>query len=256
MSTNFNEIIPIINLPNLYANGADCSVLSNTAFNISAGQVRDSTNIYDIISPTTLTANAANVGANGLDQGTLAASTMYYIYLIYDPTNQVPVASLISASATQPLMPSVRGVTYGAFRIVDCWPTNSSSDFVNAYSKSGNSTIVQKQYDDPPIVLNAATGGPTAFSLTPWVPPMSYGQISLLIKFTPVSPNDHFTIWQFSGGSGTNTVIEGNGLVAGVQQITQGIIIPQIDTGNPALGYQVFTAGTLSVFVDGFDYYL
>lgn len=50
-----------------------------------------------------VTLNAATVGANGIDAGSLANSTWYYIYLI---SNGTTVASLLSTSATAPTMPS------------------------------------------------------------------------------------------------------------------------------------------------------
>ena len=52
-----------------------------------------------------LTINSLTSGANGLDTGTIAASTWYYIYVIYNPATTT-VAGLISLSSTSPTLPS------------------------------------------------------------------------------------------------------------------------------------------------------
>lgn len=74
---------------------ADMLSLFNTAFScVNARSV-------------SLTINSAASGANGLDTGTVAASTWYSIWVIYNGTT---VAGLLSTSATAPTMPS--GYTY------------------------------------------------------------------------------------------------------------------------------------------------
>lgn len=50
-----------------------------------------------------LTINGTTTGANGIDTGSLAASTWYYVYLISDGTT---IAGLLSASATSPTLPT------------------------------------------------------------------------------------------------------------------------------------------------------
>lgn len=58
-----------------------------------------------------LTLDVTTSGANGLDTGSVAASTWYSIWVIYNPTTNT-VAGLLSASATAPTMPS--GYTFKA----------------------------------------------------------------------------------------------------------------------------------------------
>ncbi len=59
-------------------------------------------NTYKARQSSTITIDSGVTGANGLDTGSLAASTWYYFYLIY---NGSTVAGLLSASATSPTMP-------------------------------------------------------------------------------------------------------------------------------------------------------
>lgn len=52
-----------------------------------------------------LTISTGSAGANALDTGTVANSTWYAVYVIYNPTT-VTVAGLLSTSATSPTLPS------------------------------------------------------------------------------------------------------------------------------------------------------
>jgi hypothetical protein len=58
-----------------------------------------------------LTASSGSVGANALDAGTVANSTWYSTWVIFNPTTNT-IASLLSTSATAPTMPS--GYTFKA----------------------------------------------------------------------------------------------------------------------------------------------
>lgn len=72
-----------------------------------------------------LTAAITASGANGLDAGSEAANTWYFIWVIYDPASDT-VASLLSTSATSPTMPS--GYTFK--RLVGVARNDGSSNFV------------------------------------------------------------------------------------------------------------------------------
>lgn len=77
-----------------------------------------------LASGVSLTVNSATSGANGLDTGSIANSTWYYYYIIY---NGSTVAGLISTSATTPTMPS--GYTY-ATKALGAVRTNGSAQFI------------------------------------------------------------------------------------------------------------------------------
>ena len=70
-----------------------------------------------------LTAAITSSGANGLDTGSEATSTWYHLWVIFDGTT---VASLISASASSPTMPS--GYTFKGY--VGAVYNDSGDDFV------------------------------------------------------------------------------------------------------------------------------
>src|SRR5579863_8991112 len=105
---------PIYSLPHLYISGLNISVASTTVLALAPGQARDSQdnidmavgfpNLQGIVYPAALNGlsqvplfiNSAVNGANGLDTGTLAASTNYAVWLIGDSRGYKPVAGLLS----------------------------------------------------------------------------------------------------------------------------------------------------------------
>lgn len=87
------------------------TVTSDTQVNIKVDKIVgfNSSNAAFVGNGLNLTANISASGANGLDTGAAAISTWYYVWAIYNSTSNT-WASLLSASATAPTMPS--GYTY------------------------------------------------------------------------------------------------------------------------------------------------
>jgi len=106
-----------------------------------------------------VTADITVSGANGLDTGSEASDTWYYLWLIYNGTT---VAGLLSTSATAPTMPS--GYTYKA--LVSAVRNNGSSNFV-PYTQEG----MTLDYSSSVSVLAGGTATvETAISLLTTVP--------------------------------------------------------------------------------------
>jgi len=84
---------------------------TNANVTVSADEIvlENGSNLYVTARNVSLTINSAATGANGLDTGTLAASTWYSQWVIWNGTT---VAGLLSLSATAPTMPS--GYTHKA----------------------------------------------------------------------------------------------------------------------------------------------
>src|ERR1700722_20041691 len=171
MATLLNE--QIVNLPFLYINGmvgSNDATTPNTVLDISLGQCRDSTNVMDIICAAS-NINAAVNGINGLDTGSLAASTVYAIYAIADITENPgrPNGYILTlASNSVPLMP----FGYSNFRLVGYWPTDASMHFLLGYVSNAVGGNRQFLYDAPQataVTAGAATAY-TAVSLAKWVP--------------------------------------------------------------------------------------
>src|SRR5260221_5827486 len=115
-----SQLDPIVNQPFLYLNGlllSNDATTPNTKLDVASGICRDSNNIVDINLGNYLglsgigTANSSTVinfavnGINGLDTGTFAASTGYYIFAIADSSNRLVSGAIASLSATGPTLP-------------------------------------------------------------------------------------------------------------------------------------------------------
>ena len=123
---------PMVNLGNLYVQGGALSFVTGTTITIAAGQFRDSTNVNDIVLPALVTINAATVGANGLDAGSLGASTLYAVYVIGDSTDYNATAGLLSTSFTAPTLPA----GYDMFRRIGAVLTSGASAILD-FSQAG-----------------------------------------------------------------------------------------------------------------------
>jgi hypothetical protein len=114
-----------------------------------------------------LTANLAASGANGLDTGSEANSTWYFIWVIYNGTT---TASLLSTSATAPTMPS--GYTHKAL-VGACY--NDSGGDLDRFWQYGRRVFTE------PIQIFTDTAGPASYtsqSLAAGIPTiarMAYG---------------------------------------------------------------------------------
>ena len=152
---------PIVNAGFLYCIGmqlANDATTPTTIIDIQPGQCRDSTNQLDInlgnylgfgqpqtTANTVTKLNAAVNGANGLDTGSLAVSTWYYVYVIADPTGFKTTATIISKNtpaAGGPLMP----FGYGIYRRIGQVLTDGSSHIL-AFWQAGDQATRQYMWD-------------------------------------------------------------------------------------------------------------
>jgi len=140
-------------------------------------------------------------GPNGLDTGTLAGSTWYYVWVIYNPATAT-VAGLFSLSATAPTLPT--GYTYSA-RVGAVRTDASGSKYLLQTLQYGRvAQYVVTSGDNvaamPPI-CSGTTGSPStptwsSFSVSSVVPPTAYKiRISVLNASTgalQVAPNNSY----------------------------------------------------------------
>lgn len=167
---------PIVNLGNLYISGLPLVWVDATHLTIGTGRARSSDDINDIVNPAIITINDAVQGANGLDQGTIAVSTFYNVFVIgastaMDPSSPgyVPTAGLLSLSATNPALPG----KYDMFRRVGTVLT-SGAGAILAFTQIRAQSYRQMWYDAGISVLAAtAAAAFTAQSLAVAVPPIA-----------------------------------------------------------------------------------
>lgn len=165
---------PIVNLGNKYVNGCALSYVGNTSITMASGQVRDSSDVNDIVIPSLCTVNAALNGVvNGLDTGSLAASTLYAVYAIADSTAFRPAGCLLSLSFSQPTLP----FGYDMYRRVGAVKTDGSSHLLD-FTQNG-----RYMYYAAAIATAITAGAATSFTaidLSADVPSVSGGIITIL----------------------------------------------------------------------------
>lgn len=253
---------PVYSLPHLYIQGLNISIASTTMLAIAPGQARDSTdnidmpvsypNLQGAVLPAVqfqnympgLLINSAVVGANGLDQGTIAASTQYAVYLIGDSRGYLPVAGLLSlTSNSAPKLPA----GYDSLRLLGFQATTGSSTFVYTTSKPQN-YVNQLTYINQPPVSVLAGGNATTFTAidltTGGAVPTTTLQnivVRLLVTFIPGAAND---VVQFRNTGSTSTANLRNivGLTAGVAQTQYLTLIAGVGASKPEIDYLVSSA--------------
>lgn len=252
----------IYSLPHLYLSGLSISPASTTLLAVAPGAARDSNNVLDMVvglqnyfgidNPAVLNANyqpgllinSAVNGVNGLDTGTIAASTQYAVYLIGDSrlyNNTAAVLSLTSQPA--PVMPT----GYDSYRLIGFIETDGSSHFVYATHKPQNMSGFLQYYNSPAIAVK--TGGNdtsfTAIDLTTSsaVPTTTLPNVivGLLVVFTPAAAGD---VVQFrpTGSSATGNIPTIVGAAAGIAQTQYLVMIAGVGSSKPEIDYLVTSA--------------
>jgi hypothetical protein len=250
---------PIYALPHLYVSGLTISPASTTLLAVAPGAARDSNNVIDMVvglqnyvgidnpallfqnyQPGLLINSAVN-GVNGLDTGTIAASTQYAIYLIGDSRQYNTTAAVISlTSSPGPTLPS----GYDSFRLIGFIETDGSSHFVYATHKPQNIGGLLQYYNSPAISVlsggNATTFTAIDLTTNSAVPTTTLPNVivTLFVTFTPVAAGD---VVQFrpTGSSATGNIPTIVGVSAGVAQTQYLQMIAGVGSSKPEIDYLV-----------------
>jgi len=236
----------IVNLPFAYANGLAVSWASNTTLSVALGQCRDSTNAFDLVISAAKTINAAVNGVNGLDTGTFAASTTYAVFVIGDSSGFSATGTLISTSATAPVLPT----GYDIFKRVGWAFSDSSTHFILA-TQTGNGLVREYWFDTMISVLSGGSSATlAAVDLSAAVPAIK-AKVYLNAIFTPNAAADVATIT--SGSSVATTILELTGVVAAKAQAAQLITLSTLVSSVPKIQYKVTASGALTLYVTAFE---
>lgn len=258
-------------LPHLYIQGLQLSAATPTAATVVAiapGAARDSNNAIDMVvglqnyfgidNPAQLFAgyqpglfvNSAVNGANGLDTGTVAASTQYAFYLIGDSRNYNNAAGLMSlTSNAAPILPS----GYDSYRLIGFWQTDGSSQFVYATHKPQNIAGLLTYFNSPAVsVLSGGTATSfTAIDLTAnsAIPTTTLPNVivTLLVTYTPAAVGDTVQ-FRPTGSTATANLPTITGTTAGIAQSQYIQVIAGVGSSKPEIDYKV-TSGSDSVSV-------
>jgi hypothetical protein len=221
------QTYPVVNAGNKYAYGMGGAYASATTLTVNLGQDRDSANINDIVLAANATINGAVNGANGLDTGTLANSTLYNVFAINDSTKYQATAAVLSTQtiASGPIKP----FGYDGFRWLFTAKTDGSANFL-PFRITGNGLRKTYWYDTPISVL-AAGNDATSFTdvdLSGSMPAMATDVI-LNVAFTPATAENELKL-RAKGSSATNGSVQVTGVVAAKVQKLQ-VIVPCSSAG-------------------------
>jgi hypothetical protein len=262
---------PIYGLAHLYISGMNISAASTTVLAIAPGQCRDSNDVIDMpigfpnlqgnvipaiqvqnyYSP--LFINSAVNGANGLDAGTLAASTNYAIWVIGDSRGYKNVAGLLSlTSNAAPLLP----LGYDSLRLIGMVTTDGSAHFLN--SNILNAVNLKAFYLQPEASVLAA-GNATTFTAidlsTPIPTTTDKNVIAYLdVLFTPAAIGDYvqFRPTGSTATAGLNTIF---GVAAGTPQRQFLTVFCGVGSSKPEIDYLVSSSSdAVTVLVTGYSF--
>ena len=150
-----------------YIDGLNVRCQSDIQVTIGTGWCRNDADDGNIQVDALLTADVTSSGANGLDTGSIAANTWYYVWAIWNPSTTTD-ASLLSLSSTAPTMPS----GYTKKRRVGSVRSDGSSDFLHYETASGTGKQRRIKYEEGLFALSG--GSATSFtdvSMATGVPP-------------------------------------------------------------------------------------
>jgi len=190
--------------------------------------------------------NTGVVGANGLDTGTLAASTWYYLYAITNAAGST-VQGLMSTSATAPALPA----TFTQFRLISTYRTDGSVHF-----------LLQNQYDDMvyyvtggSVLSNGTNTTATAVSNSSFVPPITR-EIKILININVnLSGNGQSSVQTQITGT-TGFILRTSTSFVSPTSAGNNVEFMQIVNSSQQFDYKcsggVITAGGINIYVVGY----
>lgn len=217
---------------------------SNTTLTVKAGQCSNSgkTNIFSIGD---VLINAATNGAAGLDTGALANSTYYYVYAIGSTGFSTLRSAIISASATQPLLP----VDYDMYRKVGVVLTDGSAHILS-FRQTGEGVDRTMWYDAAISVLSGGTSATYAnVNLVTGVPGAKALEVLLLATVTPTSAADSLNLVPYDSTATVGyAVLTGSVASVAAKEIVR--LPSALNSGVPYVKYKV--SGTASLSIAGY----
>lgn len=238
-----------------YMNGlgiANDGTTPDEVVTVAVGSCMDSTNVYQLEVDEALSIDVTTSGLNGLDQGSVAASTLYAIYIVADPVTQQAIGGMFSlASNSEPLLP----FGYSAYKLIGYIATDSSSDFLLGYWTAGNSGRRTFVYDAPQataITAGAATTY-TSVALTALVPPVQNTPVSIAFDMTPSAASRIMSLQPFGA---TGDAVSITSQVTAVHVTGNASVFARLNTAAPSIEYKWSAGGgdAVALNVAGYDF--
>jgi hypothetical protein len=238
--------IPIVNDPFLYLTGLGISnnaTTPNSLLNVAVGQCRDSTDAFDILVPSALVINSATAGLNGLDTGTIAASKIYAVIVVYDPVSGNPTGAMITLTSLAPSLP----FGYSVYRVIGYVTTDSSKNFLKGQWTAGGTGYRKFVYDIPQataVTAGSQTAYTTPVDLSALVPSLIQElPVSIYYSYTPAAASHTLTLQGFnrtsSGYANVITSQVANVIVTGLVEVIAELNAASSPANKPEINYKV-----------------
>ena len=234
-----------------YVNGLQLAYDTTTLLSVNAGDCNDSTLSFQMYTDG-LTINNATTGLNGVDTGTIAATTWYYVYIVGDSRGVNGTGGVMSLSSVSPAMPA----GFNTFRRLGAIYSNASSQF-DIFTVVGNSTTRQIYYDATKSLLSGGSSTSfTAIDCSTIAPPIANTLLILTLEFTPNAGGDTGA-YRATGSSSTNGIPFAGTTAAKAQVYTPTNILSGVSSsGKSEIDYKVTASGALTVLGVGYHFYV
>jgi hypothetical protein len=247
-----------------YFNGLGLSndaTTPNTLLDVAPGSCLDSTGTYQLTLSSAAKVNTAISGLGGLDTGTVAASTVYAVYLVADPIDLNPTSVMMSlAYGTKtpalPLLP----FGYSAYALIGFVTIDASSHILKGYWSDNDAARRIFTYDafqETAVTAGASTTYANV-DLTKWVPLGANVYTSIYTNFAANAAADVLSL-QCGNGTGDQQIITAP-VVAGTAHTTtisninaQPVSLTSVS--SPVINYKV-TSGSdaVAIYVAGYTF--
>ena len=219
--------VPIENAGLYYLNGMELVYATTTTLTVLEGACRDSTNVNDIIAPSNITINTAVQGINGLDQGTLAASTGYSVFAMGDSTMNNPAGAVLSLGTSAP---TAFPHGYDMYRLIGHQLTDGSAHLLPGI-QTGRGQARIWTFDT--LISLVAAGAATSFTSVPcgaFIPAGTAGRVFLQVNLTPAAAGHTVNLRRLGSSDATGSAYL-SGQVASVVADSQ-MEVPVDSTAN------------------------
>lgn len=221
----------------------------NTKLDVAAGSILDSSKTFQLNLEAGITINAANVGANGIDTGALAASKVYKVFLIQGTASGYGSAGLISL-LDAPYLP----YGYDAYALIGYVVTDSSSHFLKGYWTDDKSPLRTFMFDAPQATAITAGNATsyTAIDLSALVPAVNNLPVFIDSALTPSAASQTLKL---QPAAGTGDMVTITGQVAAVIVTSQDLVIATLASSLPKINYKVSAgAAAAAINVGGYQF--
>lgn len=251
-----------LSVPNSYPQfdslyGWTSQVTGNTAISVDTGIGMDSTNVMWLQTTSTITMDLTTTGLNALDTGSLAASTVYALYIIGDSKNFLQTGAILSASLSgaiaYPSDPTGQS-NYDCYRLIGYAITDSSSHLMVQYIM-GTGVSKTVRYATAVQVLNGGTSSAgAAVDCSSCVPAVNRTVILATCLFTPATANDYASFGAPTISAATLLGPVVSGVVASKVQSDQLQLLTTLSSSVAKFGYiNSAASGSTTVNVQGYN---